>query len=68
MLDPSAQTPPSRAYKAFKAWAVDEGYRERELPAINNFSARVTGAGKGIIRNKTNKGRVLVGLAVKGGV
>ncbi len=68
VLDPSAQTPPSCAYKAFKAWAVDEGFRESELPRINNFSARVTGAGKGIIRNKTNKGRLLVGLAVKGGV
>ena len=68
VLDPSAKTPPSLAYKAFKAWAVDEGYRESELPAINNFSSRILSSGKGITKKRTNKGRELVGLAVKGGV
>ncbi len=68
VLDPSAKTRPSDAYSAFKAWAVAEGYKENALPAINNFSARVLSSGKGITKEKTNKGRALVGLAIKGGV
>ncbi len=68
VLDPSAKTSPSVAYSAFKAWAFAEGYKENALPAINNFSARVLRSGKGITKEKTNKGRALVGLAVKGGV
>ncbi len=68
VLDPSAKTRPSDAYSAFKAWAIAEGYKENDLPAINNFSARVLSSGKGVTKEKTNKGRALVGLAVKGGV
>lgn len=63
-LDPSAKTLAGIAYTAFKGWAVAEGYRESTLPAINNFSTRIQGSGKGITPRRTSKGRYFIGLAV----
>jgi P4 family phage/plasmid primase-like protien len=64
VLDPSAKIRTSDAYTTFKKWAVAEGYRENSLPVINNFSTRTQGSGRGVTSKRTNKGSLLIGLAI----
>lgn len=64
VLDPSAKTLAKTAYLAFQQWALAEGYREKNLPWINNFSARIQSSGKGITSKRTSKGSLLIGLAI----
>ena len=60
-LSPTAEAKSSHAYAAFKKWAVNEGYNERNLPAINTFSTRVQASDKGIASKRTKAGRFLTG-------
>ena len=53
------------AYDSFRKWAVNEGYREINIPAINSFTKRVVGAGKGIESSRDSQGRYLVGLLIR---
>jgi putative DNA primase/helicase len=64
VLASSAKIRTMDAYTAFKKWAVAEGYRENSLPEINNFSTRIQGSGKGVTSKRTNKGSLLIGLAI----
>ncbi len=52
------------AYASFKTWAIEEGFEERSLPQINNFSQRVQSSGKGILGHRDAKGTILIGLKV----
>ena len=64
VIDPSAETSVKTAYLAFKKWALAEGYQEKNLPWINNFSARILSSGKGITSRRISKGSLLIGLAI----
>lgn len=64
IIDPIAEIYARDAYKAFKEWAIAEGYRENTLPANNTFTTRIHGSDKGITSKRASKGRVFIGLAV----
>jgi putative DNA primase/helicase len=55
------------AYQYFRRWAIDEGFSDKTLPAINGFVQRVIAAGKGITKKRTNAGRYFMGLACTNG-
>jgi P4 family phage/plasmid primase-like protien len=55
------------AYRNFKQWAVDEGFSDKKLPAINGFVQRVVAAKKGITKERTNARRYFRGLACTDG-
>jgi P4 family phage/plasmid primase-like protien len=55
------------AYQYFRRWAIDEGYSEKTLPAINGFVQRVVAAGKGITKERDKKRRYFKGLACTDG-
>jgi P4 family phage/plasmid primase-like protien len=52
------------AYASFKTWAIEEGFVEKSLPQINNFSQRVQSSGKGILGHRDSKGTLLIGLKI----
>jgi P4 family phage/plasmid primase-like protien len=55
------------AYQYFRRWAIDEGFSDQKLPAINGFVQRVVAAGKGITKERTNARRYFRGLACTDG-
>ena len=52
------------AYSYFRQWAIEEGYPQDRLPAVNGFSQRVLAATaeKGVTKKRTSEGAVFVGL------
>lgn len=56
----------SEAYGKFACWAVEEGYDKFKLPAVNVFSQRVLGAGKGVSKRRLSAGSRFLGLAAIG--
>jgi hypothetical protein len=55
------------AYQYFRRWAIDEGFSDQKLPAINGFVQRVVAADKGITKERTNARRYFRGLACTDG-
>jgi P4 family phage/plasmid primase-like protien len=56
----------SEAYGKFVRWAVEEGYDRSKLPAVNVFSQRVLGAGRGVSKRRLSAGSRFIGLAAIG--
>ena len=56
------------AYSYFRQWAIEEGYPQDKLPAINGFSQRVVAAAaeKGVTKKRTSEGAIFVGLGRSG--
>jgi putative DNA primase/helicase len=50
------------AYERFRTWAIQEGFRENMLPAINGFVQRLRASRPSISRKHTRDGNVLTGL------
>jgi putative DNA primase/helicase len=55
------------AYQYFRRWAIDEGFSDQKLPAINGFVQRVVAADKGITKERSNARRYFRGLACTDG-
>ncbi|MDB5412559.1 MAG: putative Phage/plasmid primase [Rubritepida sp.] len=56
----------SEAYGKFLRWAGEEGFDKSRLPAVNVFSQRVLGAGKGVERRRLSNGSRFTGMAAIG--
>ena len=56
--------PTRDAYSAFKAWAMEQGFKERTLPAVNTFVQRLVASDKGIQTHRNAKTRMLRGLRI----
>ena len=52
------------AYSHFRQWAIEEGYPQDRLPAVNGFSQRVLAAAaeQGVTKKRPSEGAVFVGL------
>lgn len=62
----STQIPTREAYGRFSDWATAEGFHRDKLPAINGFVQRVLANATGAESKRTSKGRVFLGLSIKG--
>ncbi len=49
-------------YRDFKAWAVDQGHAERNLPLVNNFSQRLKSM-PGVVMFRRSSGTVAKGIS-----
>ncbi len=58
--------PTREAYERFSTWATAEGFHRDKLPAINGFVQRVLANATGAESKRTNKGRVFLGISIKG--
>ncbi len=56
----------SWAHRAFRHWAIHEGYHPNDLPDSPQFAQRLYAAGRGIRGSRTGENRYLVGMRLKG--
>lgn len=59
------EMPTKDAYSQFRNWAIDEGFKEATLPAVNTFVQRLTALDKNVQRYRTSSTRMLRGLRVR---
>lgn len=56
----------SRLYQDFKAWAIDEGFKDSYLPAVNTFGSKLK-ALPGVVVKHTKAGSVAQGIKLDAG-
>jgi|TARA_R110000823_G_C15950930_1_gene501705 P4 family phage/plasmid primase-like protien len=64
-IDPQAERKETAdVYRLFRHWAINQGFDERRLPAVNNFTQRLMSLDSGISNPRDSRARYIKGIRI----